>query len=89
MDEAVDLLWALSKDPGEQKEALRSLYQHYAEVGYTPGLYRVLLRLAEAIPGDLALQNNLAQIALLLDADIARARRLAVEVYRKEPANPA
>lgn len=89
MDEAVDLLWALSKDPGEQKEALRSLYQHYVEVGDTPGLYRVLLRLAEAIPGDLALQNNLAQIALVLDADIARAQRLAVEVYRKEPANPA
>jgi Flp pilus assembly protein TadD len=34
-------------------------------------------------------QNNFAQVALLLDADSERARRIAAELVRKEPANAA
>lgn len=89
IDEAVDLLWTLAKDPAERNEALRSLYRHYSETDDSAGLYRTLLRLVEAMPQDLSLQNNLAQIGLLLDADPARARKLAADLYQKHPTDPA
>ena len=88
-DEAVDLLWALSKDPAERNEALRSLYRHYSETGDTSGLYRTLQRLVEAMPEDLSLQNNFAQVGLLLRADPERARKLAADVYQKKPNDAA
>jgi tetratricopeptide (TPR) repeat protein len=86
-NETVDLLWALTKSDETRLEALQTLYQHYAKLGDTPGLYRTLLRLVEALPQDLALQNNLAQISLLLGADLERARKVAAEVREKEPSN--
>ena len=88
-DESVDLLWQLTKFPEAQSEALRTLYVHYAKTEDTQGLYRVLLRLAETDPGDLKVQNNLAQISLLLNADPGRARQLAADLYHKEPSNAA
>ena len=88
-NETLDLLWTLSKAPETRREALQLLYQHYAARGDTPGLYRVLVRSAEIAPDDLMVQNNLAQISLLLDADRERARKLAEELVRKEPNNAA
>jgi predicted Zn-dependent protease len=85
--EAVELLWQLAKTPEKQVDALHSLYKHYAKQGDTQGLYRVLLRLAELEPADRAVRNNLAQIGLLLDADPARARKMAAELYQEEPNN--
>jgi predicted Zn-dependent protease len=35
------------------------------------------------------MQNNLAQVSLLLNADVERARKLAAELYRKQGSNPA
>lgn len=87
--EHVDLLWQLAKFPEAQKEALGTLYQQYAKAGDTPGLYRVLVRLVEIDPEDLRLQNNLAQVSLLLHADVNRARQLAADFFHKEPSNPA
>ena len=87
--ETVDLLWSLSKAPETRLEALQLLYQNYASRGDTAGLYRVLVRSAELAPDDLMVQNNLAQISLLLDADRDRARKLAEELVRKEPNNAA
>ena len=87
--EWLELLWNLTKYPETQFEALQNLYQKYSEDGDTVGLYRVLVRLAELMPEDGKIQNNLAQICLLLNADVERARKLAAEVYRKEGANPA
>ena len=88
-DEATDLLWTLTKFPREQREALNTLYQHYKETKNTQGLYRVLLRLAEVDPADLKVQNNLAQISLLLNANVGRARQIAADLYRKQPSNAA
>jgi predicted Zn-dependent protease len=88
-DKTVDLLWALAKHPEKQNEAFMTLYQHYAKTEDTQGLYRVLLRLAELDPADSKVQNNLAQISLLLNADVDRARRIAADLYRKEPSNAA
>lgn len=86
-NEAVELLWQLAKTPEKQVEALHSLYKHYAKQGDTQGLYRVLLRLVELEPADRAARNNLAQIGLLLEADPARSRKMAAELYQEEPNN--
>ena len=87
--EMIDLLWTLSKAQEMRLEALQLLYQQYAKNGDTGGVYRVLLQSTEITPDDLTMQNNLAQLALLLDADPERARKIAAELVRKEPANAA
>jgi tetratricopeptide (TPR) repeat protein len=87
--ETVDLLWVLAKSEDTRLEALQTLYQHYAKRGDTTGLYRTLLRLMEVLPNDLALQNNFAQISLLIGADVERARKVAAETRSKEPGNGA
>ncbi len=87
--ETVDLLWALTKRPEKQNEAIVTLYRHYAKGKDTQGLYRVLLRLADSDPSNLDIQNNLAQISLLLNAQPDEARRTAADIYRKKPSNPA
>jgi len=88
-NETTDLLWALSKHPEKQKDAFMALYQHYAKASDTQGLYRVLVRLSELDSTNLNVQNNLAQVSLLLNANPEEARRSAADVYRKSPANPA
>jgi tetratricopeptide (TPR) repeat protein len=86
--ERTELLWMLSKHPETQLEAFEALYRQYADDGDTPGLYRVLPRLVELLPGDRRLQNNLAQLRLLLKTDVDRAQKLASDLYTKEPNNP-
>ncbi len=88
IDEAVVLLWSLAKDPAERDEALSALYRYYSETGDTGGLYRTVSRLVEAHPDDLVLQNNLAQLGLLLDAEPERARKMAADLYQKKPDDP-
>jgi hypothetical protein len=88
-NESVVLLWQLAKYPEVQFEALYTLYLQYTKAGDTQGLFRVLSRLADIDPGNLKVQNNLAQISLLLNADLERARRRAANLYRKEPSNAA
>jgi hypothetical protein len=88
-NETVDLLWTLAKFPEKQREALQTLYRFYAKSGDTLGLHRVLVRLAASDPSNLDVQNNVAQISLLLKANPEESRRLAADVYRKMPANAA
>jgi predicted Zn-dependent protease len=87
--ESLDLLWELSKHPDKQREAATTLYQRYAKAKDTPGLHRVLVRLSELEPDDLNIQNNLAQISMLLNAQTDEARRIAAEIHKKNPSNPA
>ena len=87
--ETSDLLWTMTKYPETRMEAFQSLYQSAIETGDTPGLYHALLRLIELRPDDMSLQNNLAQVSLLLKADMPRAQKLALDLYRKEQSNPA
>ena len=86
-NETLELLWSMSKAHATRMEALQLLYQHYAKAGDTGGVYRVLLRSAEIAPDDLTVQNNLAQVSLLLDADPERARKIAADLAKKEPTN--
>jgi Flp pilus assembly protein TadD len=88
-EEMVELFWALSKYPERQNEAFQNLYQYYARNNDTQGLHRVLLRLAEIDPANSDVQNNLAQVSLLLNAQPEEARRIAAEIYQKKPSNAA
>lgn len=85
--EATDLLWTLTKNPETRMPALQTLYTHYTKVADTSGLYRTLSKLAELNPKDNALQNNLAQVSLLLGADLDHARKVAADLAAQEPAN--
>lgn len=86
---AVDLLWSMSNDHEDEQAALQKLYSYYAQERDTTGLYRTLTRLVAVMPNDLTVQNNFAQISLLLKAEPARALAIAREVHEKQPANPA
>ena len=88
-NEDVDLLWQLAKYPESQKDALQALYQYYQKGEATQGLYRVLLRMLELNPSDLRVQNNLAQVSLLLQVDLIQARQFAADIFHKEPSNSA
>jgi tetratricopeptide (TPR) repeat protein len=88
-NEATELLWTVAKYPEKQNEAFQTLYRLYAKTGDTQGLFRVLVRLAEFQPDNLNIQNNLAQVSMLLQANMDEARRTAANVYHKEPSNAA
>jgi hypothetical protein len=79
--ESIDLLWSLANNAPNQRAALNTLYQYYAQQGDTASLYRVAARLSRATPDDPQVQNNFAQLSLLLNADMERARALARRVY--------
>jgi cytochrome c-type biogenesis protein CcmH/NrfG len=87
--EAIDLLWLAAKDPARSDEALRVLYQYFAKNGDTENLYRVLLHRIETQPDDRKVQNNFAQLSLLLNLNVDRAQKMAREIAEKEPANAA
>lgn len=88
-NEMVDVLWALSSQRDKQNEAFLTLYRYYANAGDTRGLYKVLARLYEVDSENRDVENNLAQISLLLHVDVDQARRLANDVYKAAPNNAA
>ncbi|HEV2805194.1 MAG TPA: hypothetical protein VGW57_09725 [Chthoniobacterales bacterium] len=87
--EAVDLLWLLAKDPARGDDALKVLYGFFARNNDTENLYRVSLHQLELHPDDPNVQNNFAQLSLLLNLNSDRGQRAAREVYEKDPKNPA
>ncbi|MEP6937494.1 MAG: hypothetical protein ABI871_05435, partial [Chthoniobacterales bacterium] len=87
--ERIELLWLAAKDPENGDQALETLYREFAKQGDTQGLYRVLLHREELHPQDRDIQNNVAQLSLLVNLNVDRARRLAHDLYEKEPKNAA
>ncbi|MDQ6623259.1 MAG: hypothetical protein M3Y86_07215 [Verrucomicrobiota bacterium] len=87
-DDAIELLWSLTKAPETRMDALQTLYDHYTKVSDTSGIFRTLSKFAEINPNDRPLQNNLAQISLLLGVDVEHARKEAAELAAEEPGNP-
>ena len=88
-NEAIEMLWTLTKNPETKLPALQALYEHYTKAADTTGVYRTLTKFAEIRPDDAALKNNLAQISLLLGTDVEYARKLAADLVAKEPNNAA
>ena len=88
-DQAVELLWVAAKDPAKGDEALQALYRFYAKGGASQDLYRVLIHRREHRPDDLNIQNNVAQLSLLLNLNTEQGQRLARDLYEKDPKNPA
>ncbi|MGH8093482.1 MAG: tetratricopeptide repeat protein [Chthoniobacterales bacterium] len=82
---AMAVLWMLSGMPEAQRDALQSLYRHYAADRDTRGLYRTLSRLVAVMPEDPAVRNNFAQIALLLKTEIPRAQEISRALYENHP----
>lgn len=87
--EAIELLWVAAKDPLKGDDALRELYNYFAKNSDTQNLYRVLLHRSDRHPDDPDIKNNLAQLSLLVNLNVDRARELARDVYAKDPRNPA
>jgi cytochrome c-type biogenesis protein CcmH/NrfG len=87
--EAIELLWIVAKDPTKGGDALRALYGYFAKNGDTENLYRVLLHQIELRPNDRNVQNNFAQLSLLLNLNADRGQKVAREVYETDPKNPA
>jgi predicted Zn-dependent protease len=86
--ETEDLLWTLSKDPQKQDSVLSALYQLYLTNRDTENLYRVVARLCDVKPDDKLAQNNFAQLSLLLNLNVGRAREIATQLYQNDPKNP-
>lgn len=86
--DAVELLWQLSKFPKSEAETLHNLYRYYAHESDTQGLYRVLARLVDVEPENATVQNNFSQIALLLNVDLDRARKIAAKLYNAHKDKP-
>ncbi|HSH37845.1 MAG TPA: hypothetical protein VK993_03590, partial [Chthoniobacterales bacterium] len=84
-DQAVELLWLAAKDPGQADLALQRLYNYFASQKATHDLYRVLLRREEFHPQDPSVQNNIAQLSLLLNLNAERGQRLARDLYERDP----
>ena len=88
-NEAIDLLWLAAKDPLKGDDALVTLYRYFAQKGETQNLYRVMLHRSELHPDDRNIQNNIAQLSLLLNLNMDRGQKIARELFEKEPANAA
>jgi Flp pilus assembly protein TadD len=83
------VLWNLADHEETAKDSLEQLYNYYAKERDTTGLYRALTRLLAILPNDLKVQNNFAQVALLLKVERKRALDLARAVHQKQPQNAA
>ncbi len=88
-NEAVDLLWQVNEDRPSEEKALRELYAYYSEEKDAAGLYRVVVHLRQLHPEDLDIANNVAQLSLLLNLDAQNGRKLAEELGKQTPPNPA
>lgn len=87
--EAEDLLWTIvDRYPGENW-AMQALTQALFVGGRTRSLMTLCQKQLKLTPKDLKVKNNLAMIALLLDANELKPHDLAREVYEREPTNAA
>jgi cytochrome c-type biogenesis protein CcmH/NrfG len=85
--EAEDLLSSIVNRYPEEQWAVQSLAQTLFMEGRTRSLLALFTQLAKRSPGDLAVKNNLAMTALLLDAKELKPDDLAREAYEKSPTN--
>jgi Flp pilus assembly protein TadD len=82
-----DLLWMIVDRYPQEKWATQALTQALYAGGRTQSLMRLFKQELERTSSDLVAKNNLALIALLLDAKELKPLDLAREVYQQTPSN--
>lgn len=87
--EREDLLWNIARRFPAERWALQSLSDRYLAEGNTRGLQKVYATIVDANPDDLAAQNNLAAVSLLLNSQISKSADMARAVHTKFPRNLA
>ena len=89
LGEAEDLLWRIvNRYPGENWARL-GLAKILLADGRTRSLMALYSQQAKTNPSDISAKNNLAMLALLLNAQELKPHVLAHDVYLKAPTNPA
>ena len=81
------MLWTIVNRFPQEKWAARTLTMALIEGGQTRSLMQLFSQELKRSPSDLAAKNNLATIALLLDAKELKPNDLAREVYQQVPTN--
>jgi tetratricopeptide (TPR) repeat protein len=85
--EGEELLWTIVNRYPAEKWAVQALSQALFAGGRTRPLMMLYSQELKRSPSDLAVKNDLAMIALLLDATELKPHELTREVYEKAPTN--
>jgi Flp pilus assembly protein TadD len=88
-NEAEDILWTFVKKYPDEKWAFKTLAQALYIDGRTRSLMQLYSQESKRNPSDLGVENNLAMLALLLDAQELKPQQMAQELYKNEPTNSA
>ena len=89
MNEGEDLLWTMVNRFPQEKWAPQALTQALFAGGQTRSLMQLFNQELKKTPSSITAKNNLAMIALLLDAKELKPYDLAREVYQQAPTNSA
>jgi thioredoxin-like negative regulator of GroEL len=89
VSEGEEVLWAIVKRYPDERWAVKGLTQALIAGGRTRSLMQLNSQILGRTPADLSAKNNLAILALLLDAKELKPYDLAKDVYQKSPTNAA
>jgi predicted Zn-dependent protease len=89
MSESEELLWTIVNRYPEEKWATQALAQALYVGGRTRSLMQLYSQELARTPSDFSIKNNLAILALLLDAQELKPYELAKEAYQSSPTNAA
>ena len=90
--ETESLLAAMNTRLGTEPWSLwvmQHLFDYYVSTGNTRGIYQILSTVLDRGADDIAVKNNLATVAMLLQTNLPMAHTLARQVYEREPGNAA
>jgi Flp pilus assembly protein TadD len=85
--EGEELLWTIYNRYPDEKWVFGALNQALFVAGRTRPLMMLYSQQLKRSPSDLGIKNNLAMIALLLDAQELKPHDMAREIYQKMPTN--
>ena len=85
--DAENILWTIFNQYPEEQWAYQTLSKVLVAGGQTRPLMMLFSRQVKRSPSDLSTKNNLAMLALLLDAQELKPNELAQEVYQESPTN--
>ena len=89
LTEAEEILWRIVNQYPDDQLAVQTLTQALYNNGRTRPLLNLCNLQVKRKPNDLNLKNNLAVLAMLLEANELKPHALALEVYQKAPTNAA